>query len=819
MKLLPLFLLFFIPALRGQVVLNEICARNGTILYDADSTHADWVELYNAGSSVVDLQGWALSDENDNPDRWVFPSVQIQPDSFLIVYLSGKDRVDTELHTNFKLGGNEHLLLSDPLGYEEDEFEDAHPLTDHSWGSITDGDEYHGYTTQPTPGASNNAVTWWPGYAGTPELVLKPGFYNGPQFCPVNNTDPDAQVYYTVDGSIPDATDFLYTGAVPLVATEVIKVVALRPGYLASPVITGTYLLNFQTELPVISISTDPALLFDPVTGLYVNGPNASPIYPHLGANWWQDTEIPVHMEYFTTGRDRKLDQDVGLRMHGGTASRTKPMKSLRLLARKSYGESKMNYQLIPDKQIEAYKKIVLRNSSSDFPFTMFRDGMTQQMLLREKLNIDVIGYQPSVVFINGNYWGIHNIREKISSYYLEENHGADHDAVDMLKEENIVEEGDSADFVAMYNYIMNNNLAVDSSYQRVGNWLDLGSFCDYIIAETFLNNNDWPYNNIKYWRKQEPGAKWRYILFDMDVSFFGESWSPVTLNWLGEVLGTFGQNSKHMRIIRKLLDENQEFRIYFINRYADLLNTSFTPETLRNYIQQAKSRIEAEIPNHFSRWGGSVAAWETEINTRVLLFADLRQQIVRDQVQQEFTAGDQFPLSLDVFPAQSGTIKLNTIQPLQYPWSGIYYKDVPVTLQAVAAPGFKFVHWEAPVISPDPLHGDVITIQPGQEALVRAVFIPEESDESLFYVFPVPASGSEPVTAAFFAEAGTHYRFEVFDAHGAEVYRFEQVAAESGIQRLVFTNEKMAQGVYLFHITMPDRTLTKRFIRSANPD
>jgi hypothetical protein len=804
------------PFLQAQVVLNEVCTRNGTVLMDEDSAHSDWVELYNAGSSAVSLQNWALTDHPEEPFKWRFPLVQLAPGQFLIVFLSGNNRLSGELHTGFKFGSDEVLLLSDENGIAQDIFNAQLPATDHSWGCVMDGSNTHGYFTSPTPGTSNAASIAWPGYAEAPQFSLAPGFYSGSQPFEIISSDNQSTVYFTTDGNIPGSLASVYTSGFTLTGVSVVRAVAMKPGYLPSPVISGTYFIDFTSTLPVISITTDPALLFDPVTGLYMNGPNADPNFPHYGANWWLDTEIPIHLEYFSRQQQREVDQDAGLQIHGGSMSRNQPMKSLRILARKQYGKATVDYPLISDKPIESYKKFVLRNSSSDFQHTLFRDGMAQQLLLQEKLDIDVLGYEPCVVFINGAYWGIHNIREKIGPHYLEENHGADPENVDMMKEEALVEEGDSADFEAMYSYISSNDLSVDTTYQRVAGWLDLESFCDYIIAETYMNNNDWPRNNLKYWRMREPGAKWRYILFDLDVSFNGEPWSPVTLDWLGVILDTLGDSSRHTIMLKKLLNENDSFRNYFVNRYADLLNTSFTPETVRAYIAAAENRIAPEMPRHRQRWGGTMEQWHTEIDTKVIPFADDRQQIVRNQVEHALEPGHQMPLTLDVWPVGAGTIHLNTITPAEYPWSGIYYSDVPVTLTAIPRQGYHFAYWEGVESWTAPVKAIRITLLVSQATTVRAVYMPDGTSQTPLFVLPNPVGAGTPASALIYSEAGT-VSWSLVAANGQAAANGTMEAAEAGWQKLTIPTDGLSSGVYFLSVTTGSERLTARLVIVAD--
>ena len=146
-------------AIAAGVRINEIVASNQLGLTDEDGETSDWIELYNPGSTVLDLTGWHLSDDPVDLSKWTFPPQSLAAGGYLIVFASDKDRAaaGAELHTNFRLTSvGEYLALSNPAGtVVVDEFSPTFPalMEDQAYGVRSDGTV--GLLSAPTPGAAN----------------------------------------------------------------------------------------------------------------------------------------------------------------------------------------------------------------------------------------------------------------------------------------------------------------------------------------------------------------------------------------------------------------------------------------------------------------------------------------------------------------------------------------------------------------------------------------------------------------------------------------------------------------------------------------
>jgi hypothetical protein len=810
MKLTRLFLLIlilgFVFNCSSQVVINEVCTHNSTLIKDEDNDDPDWIELFNSGASDYSLSGHSLTD--DSGMKWYFPDINLATQNYLIVFASAKDRHGSILHTSFKLSKNgETIRFFNSSDIKIDEAVIGNLQIDHSYGRSPNGSSTGwGIFDQPTPGSSNDSTIAYMAYADNPIFSIDAGFYPESKMLSISAGSVSDVVHYTTDGSLPLITSPVYGGPIFIDSSVVLRARAysMNSSLLPSEIITSSYFINYTSGLPVISISTDPFNLWDWDNGIYVLGPNASPVYPYYGANFWQDWEIPAYIEFFETNKKQIFEQDAGVSINGGSVSRTRPQQSLRLTAREKFGAAEFNYKFFEEKDIDHFKIVILRNSSGDFNKTHFRDGSLHKLMLGH-VDIDLLCYRPSAVFLNGQYWGVLNLREKVSKYYLHENYGIDPENIDLLEEDSSLIQGDFTAFNAMHAFVTSSDMTVQANYDSAASVIDIGSFCDYIIAETFLSNIDWPYNNIKYWRLREPGSKWRYLLMDLDISLGNNGWAPAGMDILGRLLGPFGENNKHVQLLKSLL-KNYAFRNYFINRYADLVNTLFSVENMRDNTLEVKKTLEAEMPLHFARWGNSMQTWNDEINNVVMPYIESRPGFAMQQIQDTFKLKKQVEVELDVWPPGAGYIKINTIH-THLPWSGTYFDGAPVTITAYPDPGFSFIRWQSEKITLiDPTQSS-FTVNVDTNNFFTA-FFGTNSDVGQLFVYPNPAM--ETVNLGFVLDNEETARIYFSDSFGKEVKRIDNKQFVSGFNSIAIPVMDISSGVYILQI------ITAQSIKSA---
>ena len=512
---------------------------------------------------------------------------------------------------------------------------------------------------------------------------------------------------------------------------NVVRARAVKEGAIPSPEVSGSYYITpsgrERYSLPVLSLSIQADYFFDYETGIYTAGKIfddwrlSNPGSGSNGgspANYWQrgkQWEHPAHLDFFEEDAwNPSFSQGIGVRIHGAW-SRAFPMKSLRLYARNEYGESRFNHTIFPDQPYQSYNRLILRNSGNDYGITMFRDAAIQAVVA--DLDIDVQAYRPVILFVNGEYWGLHNIRERYDKHYLNRVYGVDPDNIDVLTFGNRVKEGDNIHYNAMIDYIGANGLQEDTHYQHLKTLLDVDNFIDYQISHIYAANYDWPGNNNDSWRYKtstyQPEApyghdgRWRWLVYDTDFGFslMGNAthntlaWATQTgsNNWANPDWSTF--------LLRKLL-ENMDFKHQFINRFADLLNTTFHPVRTTTLLNQMKNALEPEMEEHINRWSspGSMNAWNTETQ-KMTDFVEQRPTYQRQHIQNKFGLSNTLlSLTVDVSNPLHGHVKVNTIhikpettgiEDNPYPWTGTYFHDIPIELKALPAPGHVFSHWQ----------------------------------------------------------------------------------------------------------------------------
>ncbi|MBU0765351.1 MAG: CotH kinase family protein [Bacteroidetes bacterium] len=622
------------------------------------------------------------------------------------------------LHTSFKLSGDgETVYFSDQGMNIIDTLAFGLLHIDHSFGRLPDGTGAEVIFGKPTPDSTNNSSSGYSAYTDDPSFSVDAGFFPGTQYISLSSTEPGAKIRYTLDGSEPADDAALYTSPLTVDSSCAIRARAFNIDRLPSNVITNSYFIDDPTTLPIVSITTHPDNFWDWEHGIYVMGPNAEPDVPYFNANFWQDWEVPVHIEFFDVSGSREFEQDFGAKIHGGW-SRSNDLKSLRILAKGKYGKSTLDYRLFPDKDIDSFKRFVLRNSGNETNVTHFRDALMHKAV-HKNTHIDIQDYRPAVVYLNGKFFAVLNLREKISEDYLAENHGVDPDSVDLLQFDGYVIRGSNEHFLQMAEFIVFNDMELQDNYENVKTMLDIENFCDYFIAETYYVNWDWPQNNVKYWRENKPGARWRYIMTDVDfgLGLWGSSFSSDDLDRV-----IHADNNYHSFIFRSLLN-NTEFRHYFINRYADLINTIFLPQAFGSLAYAFRDSIAAEMPRQFDRWGGDMETWNWNIDYVLADFINSRPEYARKHIQSQFELNKQVVLTLNVYPEGAGSIKINTITPEEFPWTGIYFDGVPVEITALPNPGYEFSFWQSLHLVQTPDHEQTIEINIDTDEVFTAYF------------------------------------------------------------------------------------------------
>jgi hypothetical protein len=600
-----------------------------------------------------------------------------------------------KLHAGFKIGNEgETLILSKPDTSIIDSVPPIPLLADISYGRKSDGEDSWFYFKSPTPGSANiNDGDSILARSDTVKFSVKGGYIPGGFELRLSSNDPSDSIYFTLDGAEPTLNSSFYESPILISENTVVRARSVNSQKLPGEISTNTYITQ-QHTLPVICLSTNPENLWDYNTGIYVMGPNPSIDYPYLGANFWQDWERNAHMELYDINGVKQIDQEIGIKIFGAW-SRAHPQKSLALFARREYGKGSFDYKFFKDKPINKFESIVLRNGGNDWGNAILRDGLASTLV--RDMDIDRIAFQPSIVYINGEYWGILNIREKANTNFIAENHFVNPDNVNLLESNSSVVEGSNTSYLQMTNFLNSNTLETEQNYLQVSNKIDINNYIQYQFTEIYINNKDWPGNNIKYWNTNDPGSLWRWIMFDTDFGFSIWEKEAYSFNTLEFALATAGPNWPNppwSTLLFRRMMSNPGFKKEFVNQYADRLNTNFTASKVNATIDSLKQIFIPEINDHLNRWGLSYSNWQNNF-IDIKKYANNRPYYARAHMISVLGLGETLEIKVEINSPGTGKVRLNSIIPGKYPFSGVYFKNSPIKLTAIPSPGYKFIRWE----------------------------------------------------------------------------------------------------------------------------
>lgn len=495
--------------------------------------------------------------------------------------------------------------------------------------------------------------------------------------------------------------------ALNISSTTVLRCVTYADGAYPSDMVNRTYVFEQAPSIATLFVTTDPLSMFSPDSGLYMTGNGASMMDPKKGANFWSNRELPVFVEFFEPGKSQGPAFSVmGDYQISGQYSRAKEKKSFSVTLREEYGTKRLKYNLFPDyPDLKKFKAFSVRNFGNNCGNDYVRDRIGTAMT--ESLGLDYQRGRYIVVYYNGDYFGIHDLRERNNEYYYETHYGLDPDDIDLIDASNEASNGSGADFQAMIDWLGTNKLDNDANYNKVAEQIDVDNFMNYMQAEMFDNNRDWPHNNMKKWRVASQKTKWKWFVYDMDFGF-GASYNNNNSNIFEYVTNPSGtQNAgfgmgmgvgagagsqtydKSTILIGRLL-ENASFKNAFINRFCVLLTTAFAGDRLVPMIEKLQAEVQPEIARDQERWGFTAASMDRDYNS-ALDFATTRQQTILSEMSSYFQLSDMVAVTLNV--EGSGSVLVHNL-PIGKSANVNFFRGVPVTVTAVPENGSVFNGW-----------------------------------------------------------------------------------------------------------------------------
>lgn len=591
-------------------------------------------------------------------------------------------------HSNFKLdrdGGR--LRLEDTTGNTATEIDyPAIPPTG-TWARDPSTGRW-AFAAAGTPGRANPAGAL-PDPLEAPTFLTAPGFHPGPLTVKISKV-PGHSTRCETGGRSPTPNSPAADTGIRLDSTASVSCAAFTADGRRGPVRTATFLLNENTRLPVVSLTVDPDRMFDPDSGIHSLGPNASEETPNFGANFWHDIELPANIELFDGGTHAfSLPAGVGIY---GNWTRAQPKKAFSIQFREKYGVTQVEWPLFPHHpQFRKFKGFGLRANGSNASTDYVRDGMMQS--LTESRGLEYQMSRHVVFYINGRYWGIYEVREKLDPDYFETRFGIDKSEIDLIKNNSEVQSGSSSDWNALRRTV--EDLAPDdeAGWASVASRIDLDNHMDYVAAELFANNDDWPANNVRCWRRNGAVAsRWRMMLFDLDggLGSFSGSYTKNLFPFLADSSLDWDEypNGRGSNVFARRIFGRKVLRDRFINRFLVQLATNLSPTATLRAMDSIVASIAPEVPRDVARWKFS-ASKQTQQDGVIRTFLQKRPETIVNQMKSFFKLDSTTVLNLS---ATGGTIRIEDI-PVGASYSGPHYRGLPVAVEAVS-PGGSFLGW-----------------------------------------------------------------------------------------------------------------------------
>jgi CotH kinase protein/Chitobiase/beta-hexosaminidase C-terminal domain/Lamin Tail Domain len=804
----------------SQVKINEYCAANYDNNLDNLGNYSDWIELYNPGGAAANIGGYFLSDNINQLGKWEIPAISIPAGGHTMFWASDKDiTTGSDLHTNFKLTQVklETIYFSDASLTIIDSIKIIPCQKNHSRGRVTDGAATWGVFVNPTPNTTN--ATAYNSYALRPVFSLPSGFYTVAAQFNITTSQAGITIRYTTDGTEPTATSTVASGPVYVSSTTVIRAKAFSSSgsILPSFTETNTYFLNATHNIAVISMCGDFDGLFNGFGG-----------------------QINNTFEYFDIHGDLGHEGDGDTRGHGND-SWAYDQKGMRFYTRDDYGyANNIEEQLFQASAKDEFDVVILKAGASDnYPggtqqsgllTCHLRDAYCQTLSQKHNLNLDERSYEPVAMYLNGQYWGLYEVRERIDADYADYYYDQHPDSVDMLAYWGglTVEEGSTTDWDALYTYMTTNDLAIPANYDYVDDRLDVMSLIDYIILNTFVVNTDWLNWNTAWWRGfSNPGVKWRYRLWDQDNIFnLGQNYTGVGTTTFNNdpcnptELFSGDPNVPHNDMLNAL-DANPTFHALYINRYADLLNTVFDCDTMLAHLDWLVNRIEPEMNQHVVRWGGTIGEWHDHLDSiRVQISG--RCSVVDSLMNGCYDLTGPFDVTVIVDPPGAGGVRVNTLMPTAYPWTGSYFGNIQLSFYENATAGFDLINWtvnnHTPTISAT---SDTMSLTLSQGDTVIAHYSnvaidPGAAAGFAFKAFPVPSS--DVLHLSYSLGKSTSFTLSLYSLEGTRVAELKR-SPEGGMPAGSYSEPVnlaalgVPAGIYFVQFESADVVTTKKIV------
>ena len=588
------------------LIINEVMNNNTKFLPQNGGEHYDWIELKNNGKGIIHLGEYTLSTSQNDPDAYTLPKVDLNPGDLYILMASGELNLSNNSykHANFKLSEVESLYL-----YHQGQIVDATFLAEipinYSYARSIDGG--FTYSSLPTPKTTNKD-----GYfmvSTMPQSTTAVGVYNNASTLKVE-LETTGNTYYTLDGSKPNVASKRYTAPITITKTSVIRAVTIESKKAMSAVATFSFIVNENHVFPVVSVAMNPA----DFASLQAHPNNVG-------------LEYASHVDLFEG--DQGFSVDCGFQLFGGS-TRYLPKKSFELNFRSEYGPGILNYQVFPNRDFSVFNKLVLRSGSQDYDGAYFRDILGSD-LMDQSATVEVQAYKSIVLYINGKYWGIYDIREKVDEFFVSTHYNVPTKDVNVVRADWSVSAGSMAGVFAIVKYAGSHDMTLTSNYQYILNRLDINSYIDFWVAEVFVTNND--IINTRYINSPVyDNGKYKMVFFDLDYAFYN-----YTRDYYAFMVNPAGMSDFKIstELMRNLM-HNSTFRGTFLERLKSNMEEIWNPANVNAKLEMLYTKMQPEMPRDHGRWDIPMNDWEQEVD-KLRNYVKLRTRYLLDQTKSFF--------------------------------------------------------------------------------------------------------------------------------------------------------------------------------------
>lgn len=574
--------------------INEVCS-----VQPPKSGQRDWVEIANGSGQTVDLTGYYLSDDVDNLKKYKIKGKVVGPGGYVVIEASSKAHKQSGGVATFGISGSgETLFLSSPQGGVLDSFETGVLRRGISSGRIQGDDSgQRAFFSTQTPGAPNAQPAGY-SYTAKPTFSVGGGIQEGPIQVSISCADETAKIHYTTDGTRATSASPEYTGPIKISQNQVLSAVAVAPNKLTSEVMTATYLFNVEHTVPIVSVSMSP----EDFTAMYGNTLTSVNI------------EKQCFVEYYEPEGVLGVSFPAGVRITGWS-NRTASQKSLMFKLRGAYGLKEVTYPFFENSGITTYRALTVRNGGQDKALARIRDAFCSRVAA-QGMNLDASNNKWVVVYINGRYWGLYDLREDLNASTLAAKHGVEEDTVNYYRRYTMLH-GDENEIVRVAEYIKTHDMSDPKVYEQVCKWVDVEAFADYLVARNYFKDTDM--FNQKSWATSDYKVKFRPIYFDMDYAL--SSGTETSTSMIGPYI-TGSMTTGHGTVVpldyTAGLLKNSQFRQLLLDRFVYHINNTFQPDKLVALVDEMAAGMEPEMSKQIARFGqpSSVSAWKQEIES-----------------------------------------------------------------------------------------------------------------------------------------------------------------------------------------------------------